>query len=285
MNTQLIMVEGLPGFGKSTTANLLYDILTELNIDAELFLEGNLDHPADYDGVSRFNKVEFENLLRNSVMFKEVINKNVMKKGNNYLLPYRKIKNEYGYNFPDSLLNSTFQNDIYELPLEKHIELITEKWRDFADKALYGNKIYIFECCFIQNPLTTAMIRHGEQKENVVSYVRALERIIEKLNPVLFYIEQADLELSFRKIFNERSKEWSTGFIEYYTNHGYGKINGYSGVEGTIKVLEARREIEREIFEMLCINKTKLDNSLYETAKYKSIIKEKLGLFEVIDYI
>ncbi|HDR7624480.1 TPA: hypothetical protein QCX73_005385 [Bacillus mycoides] len=41
MNTKLIIVEGLPGFGKSTTTNLLYDILIEKNIDVELFLEGN----------------------------------------------------------------------------------------------------------------------------------------------------------------------------------------------------------------------------------------------------
>lgn len=277
MNAKLIIVEGLPGFGKSTTANLLYDILIEKNIDVALYLEGNLDHPADYDGVSCFNKSEFDSLLVDSGNFKEVINDSVRKSGNNYFLPYRKIKNEYGSNFPDSLLNTIFKNDIYELPLEKHIELITEKWRDFADKANNGNKTYIFECCFIQNPLTIAMIKYGEQKEKVVSYVRELANIIEKLNPVLFYIEQDDLEFSFRKVFNERAKEWSSGFIAYYTNQGYGKMKGYNGFEGTLKVLEARRDVEREIFDMLNIKKTKVDNSHYETSKYKSIITEKLG--------
>ncbi len=198
-------------------------------------------------------------------------------------MPYRKIKNEYGSNFPDGLLNTILKNDIYELPLEKNLELITEKWRDFADKANNENKTYIFECCFIQNPLTIVMVKYGEQKEKVISYVSALAKIIEKLNPVLFYIEQDDLEFSFKKVFNERPKEWSTGFIEYYTNQGYGKINGYNGLEGTIKVLEARRDVEREIFEMLNIKKTKIDNSLYETAKYKSWINKKLNLFEVLN--
>lgn len=272
MNTKLIIVEGLPGFGKSTTANLLYDILIEKNIDVELFLEGNPDHPADYDGVSCFDKSEFESLLVNSGNFREVISDRVTKRGNNYLLPYKKIKNEYSSNFPESLLNTIFKNDIYELPLERNIELITEKWRDFVEIANNENKTYIFECCFIQNPLTIGMVKYGEKKEKVISYINALAKIVEKLNPVLFYIEQDDLEFSFRKVFNERAKEWSAGFIEYYTNQGYAKMKGYHGLDGTIKVLEARRDIEREIFDMLNIKKTKIDNSQYEAIKYKSMI-------------
>ncbi|MGG1151932.1 hypothetical protein [Bacillus wiedmannii] len=283
MNTKLIIVEGLPGFGKSTTASLLYDILIEKNIDVELFLEGNPDHPADYDGVSCFDKSEFESLLVNSGDFREVISDRVTKRGNNYLLPYKKIENEYSSNFPERLLNNIFKNDIYELPLERNIELITEKWRDFVEIANNENKIYIFECCFIQNPLTIGMVKYGEEKEKVISYINALAKIIEKLNPVLFYIEQDDLEFSFRKVFNERANEWSAGFIEYYTNQGYGKLKGYHGLDGTIKVLEARRDIEREIFDMLNIKKIKIDNSQYEAIKYKSVIIEKLKSLEFLD--
>ena len=40
MKTKLIMVEGLPGFGKSTTSRMLHDILSEHNIEARLVMEG-----------------------------------------------------------------------------------------------------------------------------------------------------------------------------------------------------------------------------------------------------
>ncbi|WP_235218458.1 hypothetical protein [Paenibacillus sp. FSL R7-269] len=53
---KLVLVEGLPGYGKSTTAQLVYEILTEMNVSAQLVLEGNLDHPADYDGVACLTK-------------------------------------------------------------------------------------------------------------------------------------------------------------------------------------------------------------------------------------
>ncbi len=257
MNTKLIIVEGLPGFGKSTTAKLINEILSQNKIEVELFLEGNLNHPADYDGVSCFNKFEFDRLVSNSGDFKEVLLKRVLKKGSNYLLPYRKIKNEFGDQFSDELCNDIFKNDIYELPFDKNVELIADKWNDFAEIALEDNKVYIFECCFIQNPLTIGMIKYGEQKEKIINYVMKVAKIIENLNPMLFYVEQDDLEFSFRKALKERNPEWSTGIVDYYTNQGYGKEHNHSGVEGAIKVLEARRNLELEIFDMLKMKKEK----------------------------
>ncbi|HFK1476182.1 TPA: hypothetical protein ACGXMG_004545 [Bacillus paranthracis] len=278
MNAKLIIVEGLPGFGKSTTAKLINEILSQNKIEVELFLEGNLNHPADYDGVSCFNKFEFDRLVSNSGDFKEVLLKRVLKKGSNYLLPYRKIKNEFGDQFSDELCNDISRNDIYELPFDKNVELIADKWNDFAEIALEDDKVYIFECCFIQNPLTIGMIKYGEQKEKIINYVMKVAKIIENLNPMLFYVEQDDLEFSFRKALKERNSEWSTGIVDYYTNQGYGKEHNHSGVEGAIKVLEARRNLELEIFDMLKMKKEKINNTKYEIDSYRSMLKDKLTI-------
>ncbi|KAA0797037.1 hypothetical protein GM610_11070 [Bacillus tropicus] len=278
MNVKLIIVEGLPGFGKSTTAKLINEILSQNKIEVELFLEGNLNHPADYDGVSCFNKFEFDRLVSNSGDFKEVLLKRVLKKGSNYLLPYRKIKNEFGDQFSDELCNDISRNDIYELPFDKNVELIADKWNDFAEIALEDDKVYIFECCFIQNPLTIGMIKYGEQKEKIINYVMKVAKIIENLNPMLFYVEQDDLEFSFRKALKERNPEWSTGIVDYYTNQGYGKEHNHSGVEGAIKVLEARRNLELEIFDMLKMKKEKINNTKYEIDSYRSMLKDKLTI-------
>ncbi|MDP4084007.1 MAG: hypothetical protein Q8934_05245 [Bacillota bacterium] len=278
MNTKLIIVEGLPGFGKSTTAKLINEILTQNKIEVALFLEGNLNHPADYDGVSCFKKFEFDRLLSNSGDFKEVLLKRVLKKGSNYLLPYRKIKNEFGDQFSDELFNTIFKNDIYELPFDKNVELIADKWNDFAKIALEDSKVYIFECCFIQNPLTIGMVKYGEQKEKIINYVMKVAKIIENLNPMLLYVEQDNLEFSFRKALKERTPEWSAGIVDYYTNQGYGKEYNLSGVEGAIKVLEARKNLELEIFDMLKMKKEKINNTKYEIDSYRSMLKDKLAL-------
>ncbi|RTR26750.1 hypothetical protein EKG37_20815 [Robertmurraya yapensis] len=282
MKTKLLIVEGLPGFGKSTTAKLLNEILTENNIEVELFLEGNLDHPADYDGVSCFNEFEFDQLLSNSGSFKELFLERGIKKGSNHFLPYIKIKNEFGNQLSDELFTTISKNDIYELPFDRNVELVADKWSEFANTALNDNKVYIFECCFIQNPLTIGMVKYNEQKENIINYVMKLAKIIENLDPVLFYVNQDNLEFSFKKAVKERSTDWSKGFVDYYTNQAYGKEHNYSGIEGTIKVLEARRKMELEIVDRLKMKKEIINNTKYEIDSYKSILKDKLTSFEVV---
>lgn len=282
MKTKLILVEGLPGFGKSTTAKLINEVLIENGIETELFLEGNLDHPADYDGVAFFEKNEFEDLISISGEFKEVFMNRAMKRKDGYVLPYQKIKNEYGSKLPVELLHKIVKNDIYELPLEKNMELVASKWAEFAKKVQSEQKTYVFECCFIQNPLTMGRIKYGAPKEIVADYVFRLANIVEGLHPVLFYVDQNDLEFSFKKAVQERPQEWSNGFIHYYTSQGYGKQHQYEGLEGTIKVLEARRELELGIFSDLKMKKEVINNSQYETAKYKALIIQKLKEFEVL---
>lgn len=270
MTPKLILIEGLPGSGKSTTAQLVHEILTEKNMNSQLFLEGNLDHPADYDGVACFTQYEYDELLSTHEKFRDLLNNHTTIQGNNYFLEYRKIINEYGSNIiPADMLQAIVRNDIYEISLDQNRKLITERWRQFTERVLNGTDIYVFECCFIQNPVTMGMIKYDAKKEDVISYVIELATIVKKLNPLLIYVEQSDLDHSFQKAVKERPKEWSLGFIEYYTNQGFGKKQGYNGLEGTLQVLKARRELEEDIFNRLHIAKKKVDNSTYNMNDYK----------------
>jgi hypothetical protein len=107
-----------------------------------------------------------------------------------------------------------------------------------------------------------------------MNYVKQLTDIIEPLNPVLLYVDQQDLSRSFKKAVQERPKEWSTGFMDYYNNQGYGLIHGAQGIEGTISVLEVRKQVESSIFHALDINKYKIDNTQFEMDSYKNRIME-----------
>jgi energy-coupling factor transporter ATP-binding protein EcfA2 len=275
INTKLILIEGLPGSGKSTTAKMANDILKEWNIETRLYLEGNVEHPADYEGGSYFTKTEFSELLEQYSDDKPVLLKHAIERCNGFVLPQYKLKQDISEaTVPDSFWNHIWNHDIYELPLEKNIELITDKWQRFLDQAMTENQTYIFECCFIQNPVTIGMIKYGASHEVVINYVEQLAAIIEPLNPVLLYVDQQDLSRSFKKVVKERPKEWSTGFMDYYNYQGYGKLHDAQGIEGTIAVLEARKQLESSIFNALNMEKFKIDNSSFEIDSYKKRIME-----------
>ncbi len=277
MKTKLILVEGVPGSGKSTTAGLIHEILTENNVTAELYMEGNLDHPSDYEGVAYFKEEDFEELLTESGSLRKVFQERVIVKRGRYLLPYMKIKNELGSGFPDELFAAISKKDVYELPLEQNIEVISESWEEFAKRAESEEKTYVFECCFIQNPVTVGMIKYGASEELTIEYVKKLAEAVKALNPVLVYVKQEDIEKSFRKAVTERPEDWFNGFVHYYTSQGYGLVNGLSGLDGTIDVLKARQELEYRILDNLPLTAYTLNNSQFDFDKHKENLKKVLN--------
>ncbi|MBU3176764.1 hypothetical protein KPL47_10305 [Clostridium estertheticum] len=273
MATKLIIVEGLPGAGKSTTAQIVYDIYKEKGITTELYSEGNYNHPVDFDGVAYFNSNDFNILEQSHSTSRDVLNRIKIKFYNGYLIPYRKAIEEQQIPFEEKLFNIITKNDIYELPIEIHIELIISRWKDFVNKYINEDKVVIFECCFIQNPITVSMVRNNSPKDVTMNYINSLTEIIMPLEPVLIYLEQGDIKVSFNRIVCERTKEWFDGFRDYYTKQGYGLSNNLKGLDGVIQVLEARKSLETQVYDSLKLIKYKIDNSAFNF----NLLKERLS--------
>ncbi|MCF7755792.1 adenylyl-sulfate kinase [Paenibacillus xylanexedens] len=266
MTRRLILIEGLPGSGKSTVAKMVSEILIEQGKKVQLFQEGNLDHPADYEGVSFYYAGDFEALLKTQEEYREILESNATAHDQGFLIPYRKMKEQGGIELPEHIVQDIFRRDIYEIPFEENVKLITEKWQDFTQNVLSTNddSITIFDCCFIQNPLTMGLVKCNQPKEQNVQYVLELGRIIDALNPLLIYIDQKDISYTFDNAVSERPKEWSEGFINYYTNQGLGQAQSYQDVKGTVRVLQERKKLESEIYGLLQMDKVWLDNSDYD---------------------
>ena len=273
MATKLIIVEGLPGSGKSTTARIVYDILKDKGINTELYCEGNYNHPADYDGVAYFNNEDFNIMQQFHSKSRDLLDIIKIKKYNGYLIPFRKAIEEQQISSEDKLFNDIAKNDIYELPIEMHTKLIISRWNDFVNNYITEDKVVIFECCFIQNPVTMSMIRNNYPKDVTMSYINSLAKQIVPLDPVLIYVEQKDIKASFNRVVCERSKEWFEGFKDYYTNQGYGLFNNLKELDGVIQVLEARRRLECDLYESLELVKYKIDNSAFNL----DLLKEKVN--------
>jgi adenylate kinase family enzyme len=281
MKTKLILVEGLPGSGKSTTAQLVYDILKNKGIDTVRYQEGYYNHPADFDGVAYFNSEEFTVLEQIHYKRKDELDKIKVKYHKGYLIPYKKAIEEHQMSFHEELFEDITNKDIYELPIELHMELILSRWSEFASNHIIEDTVIIFECCFIQNPVTVSIIRNNSPKEVTLKYIKNLEEITQPLKPILIYVEQENVDKSFRKAVSERTEEWFNGFIDYYMNQGFGMHNKLKGLEGTIEVLKERSSLERDIFDVLKLDKYKIDNSRFDLSSLKKKIN---NIIESINY-
>lgn len=169
---------------------------------------------------------------------------------NNYvLLSYRHWQSKQ--DIPNAAPVFLQAKDIYELPFELHQSLILKKWEAFVAQALMADETYVFECCFLQNPLMMGLIKYDLTEATLQAYIERLAAIIAPLHPVLVYVNQSNVERSFRKALQERPAEWADGFVSYYTEQAYGVNRSLSGVEGTIAILRERKALERQLLEML----------------------------------
>lgn len=48
---KLILLEGIPGSGKSSAGAFVLDLLARQGIAARFWREGDFDHPADFEGL------------------------------------------------------------------------------------------------------------------------------------------------------------------------------------------------------------------------------------------
>ena len=261
---------------------MVYNVLEEKGINAELYSEGNLNHPADFDGVAYFSSEEFTSLQENHSKSSDKLDKIKIQFHNGFLIPFRKAMEEDNISFDDELLRDITKNDVYELPIDIHIELLVNSWDNFVNNYINKDKVVIFECCFIQNPVTVSMIRNNSSRKVTMNYINRLAEKIIPLEPILIYVNQEDIKASFTKVIGERPKEWFEGFKYYYTNYGYGLANNLKDLDGVIGVLEERSKLESEIYDSLNMIKYKVNNSALDrnllTDNIESIIESHFNL-------
>ncbi len=145
--------------------------------------------------------------------------------------------------------------------------------KGFCKKYVNKDKVVVFECCFIQNPITVTMIKNNCHRDITISYINNLANIIMPLEPLLIYVDQGSIKESFMKALSDRPKEWIDRFTAYYTNQGYGLHNNLHGIDGVMEVLRVRNSFEKEIYDSLNFNKYKIDNSAFKV----EFLKEKIN--------
>jgi hypothetical protein len=251
MSTHLVLVEGIPGSGKTTTAHSVRDWLAERGFSTRLHLEGDLDHPADYESVASMNREEYTALLARHPAQRALLEEHAVAKRGEVFIGYRKLRERY----PDQVSETLFQDlachEVYELPMERYERVYREKWQDFTAKARNGQDIYIFECCFLQNLLTTLLARHNLDAPAATKEALRVAKVIQLLDPLLIYLEPPDVRHTLERAAANRPAEWLEFVIGYITGQAWGKANHENGFNGMVHFYEYRRDVEREVFRQL----------------------------------
>jgi hypothetical protein len=244
--TKLVIVEGIPGSGKTSTAHFVSNWLKQNGLHTLLHLEGDLDHPADYESVAYLNPGEFSLLLQQYPDKRMEMLRLALVRGQEIFLSYRKLHNP-----PAGLFTALSHHDIYELPLPDWQRLTLERWEAFARLAIDQDCTYVFECCFLQNLLTTPLARFDQPEDEAAAHVLQVARVLKPLKPVLIYLDPPSVRITMERIACERPREWLNFVIAYIAGQTWGKARGLVGFDGMVRFYETRRDLEKTLFPAL----------------------------------
>ena len=263
MKHKLIIVEGLPCSGKSTTSRFIAE-----RLGMRYFDEDSQDHPADYgfhaflqnSELSDFSDEERKTLLANSADI-----------SNGIITPL--------YDCNEELFEKLLPHKIYDF-LHWDIEkpLMLDKWRSFAKTAEAENSGYVLNCVFLQNPMCETMMRFGFDESVSAQHISEINEIIKPLSPFVVYLKSSDIRTRINAAVAERGQEWLYFVVDYHCNGAYGKQHDLKGFDGYISALEERQRRELDILSRLDTEHMMIEVPVSDwDSTYEEIIRQLTG--------
>lgn len=248
--TKLILIEGIPGSGKTSAARFVCDWLTQHGKRPRLFLEGDWQHPADFESVACLDYAEYADLRAQFPAQADFLAQHARQENGEWFFSYRQMQHEHSEQ-PDAFFENLARFEIYSLPAQKHQRLLLQNWRKFVANALEQDVVYVFECCFLQNPITILLAYHNLPVETVRQHILALADIVSPLVPKLVYLARQDVGATLEAVHRERTPEWADFVTWYLTGQDYGKAHNLSGFEGVIAFYAMRQAFELDVLKSL----------------------------------
>jgi hypothetical protein len=218
--TKLIMLEGIPGSGKTTTSQLLYTYLKEVGVNSEVYIEGS-EHPIDLPFYAYLTKSEYNKLLIRFPQQAEWIRLNSIIENDYILIPYKVPEPKP---WSDELAEYlSFKELCYSnkaiVPFNIYKKVFYTRFEQYVTRMSNTDAVTIFESVLFQHQIHDINRLYPQIPEDeIMEYIRNLAVIISPLNPVLLYISQNSVEESLKHTAIIRSKpKWSNPeTVEYY---------------------------------------------------------------------
>lgn len=284
MKTKFINFEGIHGCGKSTTAWLLNQKLCQEGIKSKVFLEVHMDNvqksPCDIRFFSVLDEKDYRELITKEVKHSDLI-KRISERIDQYYLIYSPdIKDDNVelveklkyYNAYDGRLDS-----------ETFIRIMLQRYRNFVDKALNDDVVYIFESVLFQYIINELLRFSDLSEEKICECIFELTNILKPLNPVLFHLRTNNLRSTIDIIAAERLSDnydlypdWIDWMVEYVKNSKYGEVNNVQDREDLMVYFYKRANIEEQVFDLLDIEKYSIDINSISRETLNEIVYKKV---------
>jgi len=197
-NRKLILIEGLPGTGKTTLSDTLFQYLRNQNKPAVLLQEAD-NIPSNFSGIVGVPHHALEGALNNldyitkteNYTFFDLISNNPDEETHALLHPY-----DLG-----DALNT-------HISAQQYAHITLEWWRYWVNKNI-GDHTLIIESAFLQCPINEMIFRKASDAD-VTTYIHAIAEIIRPFDPICIYLRRQSAEAAINFAKKVKSEAWGT---------------------------------------------------------------------------
>ena len=195
---RLILLEGLPGTGKTTNSYRLYEQLVRNGREVRWLHEVSQPHPTLFFSEACLTKEEYrlftEKYPEAADMLAGIAEIRASTVGIDYLTAARRLPGQESAAWVQELQ----RYDVMGFPLERYEPVAQEKWEAFARAALQEDAIYIMDGGIFQYQIFTYLL-NGAEYPRLAGFVRGIMDLLRPLRPALIYLyrEEAGDSIAF----------------------------------------------------------------------------------------
>ena len=200
---RLIMLEGLPGTGKTANSYRLFEQMTRNGRKVRWLHEVSQPHPALFFTEACLTKAEYRLFLEKypaaADMLSSIAEVRSTTVGIDFLTAARKMPGQEEADWYQALL----RYDVMDFPLERYEPAALEKWQAFVSAALRTDTVYILDSGIFQYQIFTYLL-NGAEYARLAGFVRSVIDVLKPLRPALIYLYRENTEDSIA--FMERQR-------------------------------------------------------------------------------
>ena len=200
---RLILLEGLPGTGKTTNSYRLYEQLVLSGRDVRWLHEVSQPHPTLFFSEACLTKEEYplflEKYPETAAMLSSIAEIRATTVGIDYLTAARRLPGQESAAWYRELL----RHDVMDFPLDRYEPTAYEKWEAFAQAASQEDTIYILDSAIFQYQIFTYLL-NGAEYPRLAGFVRGIMHMLRPLRPALIFLYRENTEDSIAFIEKQR---------------------------------------------------------------------------------
>ena len=201
---QLILVEGLPGTGKTTITKWLADKLKEKGEKVTLLLEGDSRIPCDFYETAGIPKAVFDEICAANPKIVEIMQKQGLFAGGYVFLRI----DEYPQSIQDILRRWDMGDEMNQMvTAAEYMPCALSRLDNWVQTMESESGLTLIDSGFLQNPINELLFR-GATDSQVQTFIKEIAIRFQPLHPICVYLHRSDAKEAIHFAEKVKGKEW-----------------------------------------------------------------------------